>query len=88
MSITYFRSPPYDSMPSAYILMKCADGAEHKIIKNLAKTDTVSEVQTTIGHYDLIAKITSTNTYHMDEVIQTIHRDEGVQSTKVLRTYD
>ncbi|MDE1829278.1 MAG: Lrp/AsnC ligand binding domain-containing protein [Thaumarchaeota archaeon] len=72
-------------MPSAYVLMKCEEGAENRIIKNLTKTDVIREVQPTIGHYDLIAKITSSSIEDMDEIIQQIHKDEKIHSTKVLR---
>ena len=72
-------------MPSAYVLMKCEVGAERRIIKNLSEEDTIGEVQPTIGHYDLVAKITSTTIEHMDEIIKEIHRDDKILSTKVLR---
>lgn len=72
-------------MPSAYVLMKCEEGAETRIIKSLAREDVIKEVQPTIGHYDLVAKITSPNMEDMDEIIQWIHRDEKIRSAKVLR---
>ncbi len=73
-------------MPSAYVLMKCEEGAEKRIINNLNVEDTIREVQPTIGHYDLIAKITTPTIEHMDEIIREIHKNNEVLSAKVLRT--
>lgn len=72
-------------MPTAYVLFKCEEGAENTIIQNLASTNMIKEIQPTIGHYDLIAKITSPSMEDMDEIIGEIHRDEKVHATKVLR---
>lgn len=72
-------------MPSAYVLMRCEEGAENRIIKSLTKEDVIKEVQPTIGHYDLIAKITSPSMEDMDAIIQWLHQDEKIHSTKVLR---
>lgn len=86
MSTVYFPIPhKYRSMPSAYVLMKCEEGAEKRIIKNLTDADVIQEVQPTIGHYDLVAKITSSSVEDMDEILQRIHRDEKIRSAKVLR---
>lgn len=68
--------------------MKCEEGAERRIMKNLSGTDMIKEVQPTIGHYDLIAKITSTDLEHMNEVIKELHRDDKVLATRVLRMSD
>ena len=75
-------------MPAAFVLMKCKDGEEKRLVKNLEKTKWISEVQPTIGHYDLIAKITSHSIEKMEEIIEEIHRNDLIHATKVLRMND
>ena len=72
-------------MPTAFVLIKGEEGAEDKIKSNLDGKDTVSEIQSTVGHYDFIAKITSPDVDHLDEIIGEIHSNDKVRSTKVLR---
>ena len=71
-------------MPTAFVLMKCDKGTEDGIIQNLADTDCITEVQPTIGHYDLIAKFTSPNMDDLNELIEEVRRDDKVRSSKVL----
>lgn len=75
-------------MPTAYVLMKCEDGSESRIMRNLSGSGHVSELLPTIGHYDLIAKVTSQSVDEMDEIIRQIHRDEKVRAARVLTTSD
>ncbi|MGI0088664.1 MAG: hypothetical protein ACREBI_12010 [Nitrosotalea sp.] len=42
------------------------------------------DIQPTVGHYDLVAKITSSSTEHLNETIEEIHCNDKVRSTKVL----
>ncbi len=53
-------------------------------MKGLDKADVVMDIQPTVGHYDLIAKITSPSTEHLNETIEEIHENDKVRSTKVL----
>ena len=72
-------------MPTAFVLIKCDEGTEQGIMKRLGRKDVIREVQPTVGHYDLVAKITSPSIEHLDELIGEIHCDDKVRSTKVLR---
>ena len=72
-------------MPSAYVLMKCEEGKESEIVKNLSRTGYMKEVQPTIGHYDLVAKLTFPNVDSLDGIIEEILCDDNVRSTRVLR---
>jgi len=72
-------------MPTAFVLIRCEDGEEGKIMRNLDGRDAIREIQPTVGHYDFVAKITSPDLEHLDEVIGNIHRSGKVLSTKVLR---
>jgi len=72
-------------IPTAFVLIKCEDGAETKIRHSLDKKNTIKEFQPTVGHYDFIAKITSPDTKRLDEIIGEIHSNDKVRSTNVLR---
>jgi len=64
--------------------MKCDKGTENGIIQNLADSDCITEVQPTIGHYDLVAKFTAPNMEDLNELIEEVQRDGNVRSAKVL----
>ena len=72
-------------MPTAFVLIKCEEGAEDKIMSKISGKDTVREMQSTIGHYDFVAKLTSPDVEHLDEAIGEIHCNDKVRSTNVLR---
>ena len=72
-------------MPTAFVLIKCEEGAEEKIMNKIDRKDAVSEIQPTVGHYDFVAKITSKNIENLDEIIGEIHCNEKIRSTNVLR---
>ncbi len=71
-------------MPTAFVLIKCEDGAEQKIRKSFDRTNVRMDVHPTVGHYDLVAKITSPSSRHLYETIEKIHGNDEVRSTKVL----
>jgi DNA-binding Lrp family transcriptional regulator len=71
-------------MPTAFVLIKCEDGPEHKMVRSFDKTDVTMDVQPTVGHYDLVAKIRSSNLEDLNEIIEEIHGNEKVRATKVL----
>lgn len=72
-------------MPTAFVLMRCEDGAEKRIMRNLVRSEAISEVAPTIGHYDLIAKISSPAPDDVEDMIRRINRDDQVRAAKVLR---
>jgi DNA-binding Lrp family transcriptional regulator len=72
-------------MPTAYVLIKCDEGSEKKIMGKFHGKDTIREIQPTVGHYDFVAKITSPDMDQLDEIIAKIHRNDKVRSTNVLR---
>lgn len=52
-------------MPTAYVLIKAAPGAESKIFEALRRIGGVHEVNVVYGEYDVIAKV---NARSMDEL--------------------
>ena len=71
-------------MPTAFVLMKCDDGTEKRVLKYLADSDCEAEVQPTIGQYDLVAKFTSHNMDDLNQVIEQVKRDNDVHLAKIL----
>jgi DNA-binding Lrp family transcriptional regulator len=72
-------------MPAAFVLIKCEEGAEVRIMNNLHGSDTISEIQPTVGHYDFVAKIISPDIDHLNEIIREILCNDKIRSTNVLR---
>ena len=72
-------------MPTAFVLIKCEEGAEGRIMNKIGGKYTVKEIQPTVGHYDFVAKIISPDMEHLDKMIGEIHRNNEVRSTNVLR---
>jgi len=73
-----------DIMPTAFVLIKCEEGEEPRIMRKLAGTDWVREVKPTVGHYDLLTRVASPSVEQLNEVIEKIHGHDKVRSTKVL----
>ena len=73
-----------DIMPTAFVLIKCEEGEEPRLMMKLAGTDWIREVQPTVGHYDLLTKVASPSVEQLNKVIEEIHGHDKVRSTKVL----
>jgi len=73
-----------DIMPTAFVLIKCEEGEESRIMRKLAGTDWIREVQPTVGHYDLLTKVASPSVEQLNKVIEEIHGHDKGRSTKVL----
>lgn len=52
-------------MPTAYVLIKVAAGAEVRVFEALTKIEGVEEVNVVYGEYDIIAKV---NARSMDDL--------------------
>ncbi|HYL65799.1 MAG TPA: Lrp/AsnC family transcriptional regulator [Nitrosopumilaceae archaeon] len=72
-------------LPTAFVLIRCEEGAEGKIMSKLNRKDTIREIQPTVGHYDFIAKVTSPDMEDLDKVIGEIRHNDKVRLTNVLR---
>lgn len=73
-------------MPTAFVLIKCEEGEENKIAKGFDKSKARLQVEPIIGHYDLLAKVTSTKIDHVNEIIDRIHKNDKVRSMQILVT--
>ena len=71
-------------MPTAFVLIKCEEGKEHKITRGIDRAKVRMDIQPTVGHYDLVAKVTSPELDHVNEAIEKIRGADKVHSTKVL----
>ena len=72
-------------MPTAFVLIRCEEGAEERIMRKYNGKNSVGEIKPTVGHYDFVAKITSPDADRLDEIIEEIHCNDKVRSTNVLR---
>ena len=72
-------------MPTAFVLIRCEEGAEKRIMRKYNGKNSVSEIQPTVGHYDFVAKIASPDVDRLDEIIEEIHCNDKVRLTNVLR---
>ena len=72
------------SMPTAFVLIKCEEEEISKIKRGLDKTKVIMDVQPTVGHYDLVAQVTSPEIDRLNDIIEKIHGNDKVHSTKVL----
>ncbi len=70
-------------MPTAYVLIKVAAGAEAKVFEALTQIEGVEEVNVVYGEYDIIAKV---NAQSMDDlrkiVIKQIRGIRGIVKTE------
>ena len=70
-------------MPTAYVLIKVAAGAEAKVFETLTQIEGVEEVNVVYGEYDIIAKV---NAQSMDDlrkiVIKQIRGIRGIVKTE------
>jgi len=70
-------------VPTAYVLIKVAAGAEAKVFEALTQIEGVEEVNVVYGEYDIIAKV---NAQSMDDlrkiVIKQIRGIRGIVKTE------
>ena len=71
-------------MPTAFVLIKCQEGGEHKIADYFDSSKVKMDIQPTVGHYDLVAKVESSETDQLNEIIGKIRGSDKVSSTQVL----
>lgn len=71
-------------MPTAFVLIRCEEGEEHTITNDLDETKVRVDLQPTVGHYDLVAKVESSETDQLNEMIDKIRGNDKVSSTQVL----
>src|SRR5947209_28033 len=70
-------------MPTAFAQVRCEEGVKINIIKNIDGRDVIGEIQSTVWHYDFVAKITSPDMEHLDEIIEKTHCNDKVHLTNV-----
>ena len=72
-------------MPTAFVLINCEKGSENRIIENLSEVYEIREIKPTIGHFDLIAKVTSPSSEQLSHVImEKICNHNKIRLTKIL----
>ena len=74
-------------MVQAYVLLNCDTGTENTIMQKLKGVNLVKEVQGTFGAYDILAKLESSSSEELNNVITTkIRHLENIRTTTTLLT--
>lgn len=74
-------------MIQAYVLLNCDTGTEKTIMHKLKDVNLVKEVQGTFGAYDILAKLESSSSEELNNVITTkIRHLENIRTTTTLLT--
>ncbi|MGQ4913640.1 MAG: Lrp/AsnC ligand binding domain-containing protein [Candidatus Asgardarchaeia archaeon] len=68
----------------AFVLVVVAIGAETEVIDEIKKINTVKEVFSTYGSWDLIIRIEVDNIKLLDKTITSIRKIPGVEYTETL----
>lgn len=73
----------YGKELTAIITVKCELGKTPEIAERLSKVEDVSEVYTTVGEYDLVAKIRTRDTKSLKEIVEReISRIGGINEIR------
>ena len=72
-------------MSEAYVLINCALGHEEDIIEELTTVPGISEVHGTFGAYDILTKVSGSDSTDMRDIItEKIRKIKHVRSTLAL----
>ena len=81
-------------MSLAYVLLKCDDGTEKRVLDEVKAIDEVKEAQETFGPFEAVVKIESTSDYKVKQILnQKLRGIQGIRSSMTLvapfeKTYD
>jgi DNA-binding Lrp family transcriptional regulator len=74
---------------TAILMVKCDTGSAPDIAKRLAKTADISEVYTTIGEYDLVAKIRTNDMDTLKELVEKkLRMTKGIHEIRTSVVFD
>ena len=70
-------------MPTAYVLIKVAAGAEVKVLEELAKIEGIKKVNVVYGVYDIIAKVNARSMNDLRNIVtKQIRGVSGIVKTE------
>jgi DNA-binding Lrp family transcriptional regulator len=76
-------------MTTAILMLKCEVGSAPEIAKKLAETLDISEVYTTIGEYDIVAKIRTDNMDTLKELVEKkLRMTKGIHEIRTSVVFD
>jgi DNA-binding Lrp family transcriptional regulator len=74
---------------TAILMLKCEVGSAPKIAEKLAETPDISEVYTTIGEYDLVAKIRTDDMDMLKELVEKkLRMTKGIHEIRTSVVFD
>ncbi|MBZ8135291.1 Lrp/AsnC ligand binding domain-containing protein [Afifella sp. IM 167] len=75
-------------MTPFFVLIKCSLGEAYKVATELADAEIASEIYSTAGDYDLLAKFYLERDGDIGRFVQEkVHCLEGIQDTKTIITF-
>ena len=74
-------------MNSAFVLLKCDDGAEKQVLEKIKTLEEVKETQETLGPYGAVIRIESDNEGKIQQILdEKICSLSGIRSSVTLMT--
>jgi len=78
-----------DKTTTAILMIKCDTGSAPTIAERLAKTPDITEVYTTIGEYDLVAKIRTNDMNTLKELVEKkLRMTRGIHEIRTSVVFD
>jgi Lrp/AsnC family transcriptional regulator for asnA, asnC and gidA len=78
-----------DKNTTALIMIKCDVGSAPEIAKKLSVTRDIAEVYTTVGEYDIIAKIRTTNMDTLKNIVEkNLRMTRGIHEIRTSVVFD
>lgn len=68
----------------AFVLVVVSIGVEHEVIDEIKKIDSVKEVFSTYGSWDLIVRIEANSIKALDKTLTAVRKIPGVEYTETL----
>lgn len=79
----------YGKETTAVVTITCEVGKTSEIAKALGKIEDVTEVYTTVGEYDIVAKIRTDNTDSLKEIVEKkVTRIRGINELRTSIVFD
>ncbi len=72
-------------MATAHVIIKCRPGLEERVIEHLEKVNEIKSIHRTIGEFDILAKVESTDYESLRKIIRwRIFTQDYIESVTTL----
>ncbi|MDE1842443.1 MAG: Lrp/AsnC ligand binding domain-containing protein [Thaumarchaeota archaeon] len=73
-------------MSTAFILINCELGSEARLVLKLETFSAIKEIQSTLGAYDIIARIEEKSNRDINRLVEKISKLKDISSITLLNT--